>query len=74
MSLDADDTEKGVLQDVDMSRSIFTAKQPLVKPYAAHLTIIIIIIIIATVMVAPVITAVEVYQPARKEGRAEGSN
>ena len=71
MSLDADDTEKGVLQDVDMSRSIFTAKQPLVKPYAAHLTII---IIIATVMVAPVITAVEVYQPARKEGRAEGSN
>ena len=72
MSLDADDTEKGVLQDVDMSRSIFTAKQPLVKPYAAHLTII--IIIIATVMVAPVITAVEVYQPARKEGRAEGSN
>ena len=73
MSLDADDTEKGVLQDVDMSRSIFTAKQPLVKPYAAHLTIII-IIIIATVMVAPVITAVEVYQPARKEGRAEGSN
>ena len=73
MSLDADDTEKGVLQDVDMSRSIFTAKQPLVKPSAAHLTIII-IIIIATVMVAPVITAVEVYQPARKEGRAEGSN
>ena len=69
MSLDADDTEKGVLQDVDMSRSIFTAKQPLVKPYAAHLTII--IIIIATVMVAPVITAVEVYQPARKEGRKE---
>ena len=40
MSLDADDTEKGVLQDVDMSRSSCTTKQQLAKHYLVIINVI----------------------------------